>query len=337
MADHSIFEAGDVRLQSGHTYRAMRLAYKTLGDLDANRSNAVVVLTPFGAHHTDIEWMVGPGRAIDPGRYFIVLMNLFGNGLSSSPSNANPPLNGDRWPHVTITDNVLVQERLLRDVFGIEEIQLAFGFSMGAIQAWHWAALFPDRVRRFAAICGAARTSPHNHVFLEGVRAALTAGVRFEGGEVVGSAERGLRAVGRVFAGWAVSQAFYREELWHSLGCSSVEDYIVSVWEANFLRRDPGNLLAQIRTWQNADISDNALYHKDLDAALGAILARGLVMPSETDLYVHEEDCRREAEGVRGARFLPIPSKWGHRAGTRGRGTDDDRFIEKALTDLLAS
>ena len=79
------------------------------------------------------------------------------------------------------------------------------------------------------------------------------------------------------------------------------------------------------------------MYRKDLDRALGDIRAQGLVMPSESDLYVHMEDCRREAERVPGARFLPIRSKWGHRAGTRGRGTDEDRFIESALRELLAS
>ena len=333
---YSIFEAGDVRLQSGATLPDARLAYKTLGRLDDERSNTVVLTTPFGAHHTDIEWMVGPGRAIDPQRHFVVLMNLFGNGLSSSPSDTSSAPAGKDWPGCTITDNVRAQERLLREVFGIERIELACGFSMGGIQAYHWAALFPERVRRFAAICGAARCSAHNHVFLEGVKAVLTAGMQVENGRLVG-AERGLRAVGRVFAGWAVSQAFYREELWRSLGCASVEDYIVSVWEANFVRRDARNLLAQIQTWQCADISDNDLYGSDLDRALGAIRAKGLVMPGETDLYVHREDCRLEAERVAGARFLPIPSKWGHRAGARGRGTDEDRFIEQALTELLAS
>ena len=333
---HTIFEAGDVRLQSGATLPDARLAYKTLGRLNNTRSNAVVLTTPFGAQHTDIEWMVGPGRTIDPQRYFVVLMNLFGNGLSSSPSDAGSAHAGEDWPECTIADNVRVQERLLREVLGIEQIELAFGFSMGGIQAYHWAALFPDRVRRFAAICGAARCSAHNHVFLEGVKAALTAGMQVENGRMAG-AERGLRTVGRIFAGWAVSQAFYREELWRSLGCASVERYITDVWEANFLRRDARNLLAQIWTWQHADISDNDLYRKDLNRALGDIRAQGLIMPSESDLYVHTEDCRREAERVPGARFRPIPSKWGHRAGARGPGTDEDRFIEQGLRELLAS
>lgn len=336
MSDYQIFEAGNIVLQSGLTLRGGKLAYKTYGELDARRANAIVVMTPFGSHHTDIEWFIGPGRAIDPRRYFVVAFNLFGNGLSSSPSNAPQPYSGGRWPNFTITDNVLVQERMLREALGIEEIQLAYGFSMGGIQALHWGALFPDKVKRLAAVCGAARISAHNFVFLEGLKASMHSH-RDREGAIPCPADSSLRAVGRIFAGWAVSQAFYREELWRSLGCSSVEDYIVSVWESSFLRRDPENLLAQIWTWQHADVSDNPTYRGDLGAALGAICARAMIMPSESDLYVHVEDSRIEAGMMPNAELRPIPSKWGHRAGMPPQGSDEDRFINAALTELLGS
>jgi homoserine O-acetyltransferase/O-succinyltransferase len=88
--DYDVFEAGDVRLQSNMVFRGARLAYKTYGELNAERSNAILFMTPFGAHHTDIAWMIRPGAALDPERYFVIVPNLFGNGLSSAPSNAVP-------------------------------------------------------------------------------------------------------------------------------------------------------------------------------------------------------------------------------------------------------
>jgi homoserine O-acetyltransferase len=169
VTDYQIFEAGDVVLQSGLTYRNARLAYKTYGTLDAAKSNVIVYPTSFGAQHYDLEWQIAPGKPLDPGKYFIVIMNKFGNGLSSSPSNTPPPFDRARYPHFTMTDMVRVQQRLLSEVFGIERVKLVYGFSMGAQQAFHWGALFPDRVERIAPICGSARTSPHNFVFLEGV------------------------------------------------------------------------------------------------------------------------------------------------------------------------
>lgn len=337
MSGHKVFEAGNVVLQSGITFRDARLAYQTWGTLNEARSNTVLVMTPFGARHTDIEWMIGPGRALDPQRYFVVVPNMFGNGLSSSPSNAAMPFDGSRWPNFTVADNVRVQQRLLQEVFGIARVALAYGRSMGGVQAYHWAALFPDRVERLAVVCGAAKVSPHNFVFLEGVKAALTADANYRDGRFVAFPERGLRAVGRLYAGWAMSQAFYRGELWRSLGCSSLEDYLVSQWEAWFLARDPANLLAQLWTWQHADISANEIHQGDFQRALRAITARSLIMPGETDLYFQVEDNRREVACMSDARLHAIPSLWGHSAGMNPRNAADANFVDAALAELLSA
>lgn len=331
------FEAGNVELQSGRTCRDARLAYQTYGTLNAARSNAILFMTPFGAQHTDIEWLVAPGNALDPEKYFIVIPNLFGNGLSSSPSNAVMPANGSRWPRFTVADNVRVQKRMLQEVFGIERLALACGWSMGGIQAYHWAALFPDCVERLAVLCGSAKTAPHNQVFLEGVKATLTADSNYQDGRFTGFPDRGLRAMGRVYAGWAMSQTFYRQELWRQTGCSSLEDYLVTVWEAIYLKRDPDNLLAHIWAWQQADISANELYKGDFQQALGAITARALIMPSATDLYFQVEDNRLEVAAMRNAELKVIPSDWGHRAGMPTQNPEDARFIDQALHALLSS
>ena len=91
---------------------------------------------------------------------------------------------------------------------------------MGGMQAYHWAALCPDTVERLAVLCGAAKKSQHNLVFLEGVRATLTADANHQDGGFVALPERGLRVMGRVYAGWAMSQTVYRDELWRQTGRS---------------------------------------------------------------------------------------------------------------------
>jgi len=163
--DYQIFELGDVALQSGLTLRNAQLAYKTYGRLNAARSNVIVYPTSYGAQHYDTEWLIRPGRALDPERYFIIIPNMFGNGLSSSPSNVGPPHDRGRFPGVTVADNVRMQHRLLREQLGIERVALVYGWSMGGQQAYHWAALYPEMVERIAVVCGSARTAPHNHVF----------------------------------------------------------------------------------------------------------------------------------------------------------------------------
>jgi len=334
--DFHLFDAGNVVLQSGLTYRGAKLAYKTYGELDPDRSNAIVYCTPFGAQHYDIEFMIGPGRALDPAKYFIVIPNMFGNGLSSSPSNTPAPLDRGRYPHFTIYDNVMVQQRLVTEALRVRKVRLAYGWSMGGLQAYHWASLFPEMVERVAVVCGAARCSPHNFVFLEGVKAALTADASFQDGWFVAKPERGLRAMGRVYAGWALSQAFYRESMWREQGFSSLEDFLVTSWEGNFLRRDANNLLAHIWTWQHADVAANDRFHGDFARALSSITARAFVIPSETDLYFTVEDNRREVALMRNAELVTIPSSWGHRAGNPVGNPTDARFLNDCLARLLA-
>jgi homoserine O-acetyltransferase len=330
------FDAGHVPLQSGRTFRNMRLAYKTFGTLNADKSNVIVYPTSYSAQHVDTQFMVGEGAALDPSRYFIVIPDLFGNGLSSSPSNTPWPDVGTRYPHVTLFDAVQVQRRMLQELWGIERVALVYGWSMGAMQAYHWAALFPDAVERIAVVCGAARCAPHNHVFIEGAAHALRADAAYRDGVFSERPVRGFRAMGRVYAGWALSQTFYREELWRTLGATSLEDYLVSYWETNFARRDPADLLAQFWTWQRGDISDNTLYGGDLPRALRGIRARTLLMPGDHDLYFQVDDSRAEMQHLKNAELKPIPSVWGHRAGNPVNQPQDRAFIEQQVKALLA-
>ncbi|MES2531264.1 MAG: alpha/beta fold hydrolase [Pseudomonadota bacterium] len=337
-AGTGVFHAGNVVLQSGRTFRNMSIVYKTFGTLNATRSNVIVYPTSYSAQHHDTQSMVREGGALDPSKYFIVIPNLFGNGLSSSPSNTPWPDVGTRYPDVSYADAVQVQRRMLAELWGIERVALVYGWSMGAMQAYHWAALFPDAVERIAVVCGSARCAPHNRVFLDGVRHALTADAAYRDGVFTERPVRGLRAMGRIYAGWAMSQTFYREELWRSLGASSLEDYLVTYWESNFARRDPADLLAQLWTWAHGDISANALYGGDLPKALGAIRARTLLMPGDHDLYFQVDDNRLEMQHLQNAELHPIPSVWGHRAGNPSDQQPEDRaFIDHHVKALLAA
>ena len=143
---------------------------------------------------------------------------------------------------------------------------------------------------------------------LTGINAALTADPVWQDGWFATPPTRGFQAMGRVYAGWALSQAFYREEVWRTIGFSSLEDFLIGSWEANFRRRDANDLLAMLWTWQHADVSANELYGGDLDRALGAITADAIVMPCETDLYFTVEDSRGEVARMPKAELRPIPS-----------------------------
>ncbi|MBT7615560.1 MAG: hypothetical protein HN577_20390, partial [Rhodospirillaceae bacterium] len=183
--------------------------------------------------------------------------------------------------------------------------------------------------------CGSARTSPHNIVFLEGVQAALCADGDWNGGDYLAKPVRGLKAFGRVYAGWAVSQAWYREGTFSELGYETFEDMLVD-WEADHVDNwDPNNLLHKIWTWQQGDISNNDLYGGDFAAALGAIRAKAIVMPASTDLYFPPEDNAIEVSHMPNAELRVFDTTWGHCVASGNSVPAFHTFFDQAVRDLL--
>ncbi len=336
MSDYEIFDLGDVALQKGATLRDAKLAYKTYGTLNARKDNVILQPTWYSGQHTDVEWTIGEGMALDPAHYFIIVPNMLGNGLSSSPSNTPPPYDRARFPNVTACDNVRLQHRLITERFGIERIKLVTGWSMGALQTFHWGCLYPDMVERIVPTCGSAKCSRHNFVFLEGVKAALTADDAWNGGWYEAPPTKGLRAMARVYAGWGFSQTFYRIEEDLKLGFSSLEDFLIAFWEGFFIHKDANNLLAMLWTWQNGDIGDNEIYGGDFRKALGAIKAKAFVMPGRTDLYFPPEDSEIEVAHMPNAELRVFESSYGHFASS-ALNPADVAFQNEAIKEILAS
>ena len=335
--DYEIFDLGDVTLQHGATLRDAKLAYKTFGELNADKSNAIVYPTWYSGRHWDNEWLIGDGMALDPANYFIIVPNMLGNGLSTSPSNTPPPYDKARFPRVTFWDQVQQQHKLVTEKFGIETLPLVTGWSMGAGQTYQWAVSFPDMVQRACPFCGSSKTSEHNVVFLEGVKSALTADDAFKGGWYEEKPAKGLRAAARVYAGWGFSQAFYWDQVYKEMGYSTLEDFLVAFWEGFFLdRRDPNNLLTMLWTWQNGDIGKTPGFDGDHVAALKSIKAKTVSLPAEKDLYFPPEDEEYASQYIPNGEFKVIPGVWGHFAGG-GANPVDTAFIDNVLKELLAS
>ncbi|MBY7141961.1 alpha/beta fold hydrolase [Virgibacillus sp. NKC19-3] len=332
--DYEIFELGDVTLQSGVTLPDLFLAFKTYGTLNQDKNNVVVYPTAFGDTHENNEWLIGNGMALDPQKYFIIVPNLLGNGLSSSPSNTLPPFDRANFPQVTIYDNVKLQHRLVTEKFGIQKIALVVGWSMGGIQSFQWGASYPDMVERIAPFNGVAKTWPQTFVVLNGMKAALMATVGFDSYKLNQLTSENMRAVGHVYAGWGLSQAFYRNEIYRKLGYNSIEDFVVGILENSFMKMDPHNFLAMLWTGQFADISANSVYNGDFNEALKNIKALACIMPGSTDLFCTADDNEYEAKCIPNAVFRPIESSWGHFAG-RGINSAENKFIDDNLKRLL--
>ncbi len=330
------FELGDFELQSGTVIPNAFLGYATHGSLNEARDNVIIYPTWYTGNHTGAEPYIGPGKALDPERYFIVVPDMFTNGFSSSPSNCPAPLNGINYPLVTPYDNVVAQYGLLTRHFAITSVELALGYSMSGQQVYHWGAVYPDFVKRICCICGSAKTSPHNWMYLNAYKTAMESAEGWDDGIVEAWPPRLLSVIASIAATMAWSQDWYRAGLYRAAGADTLEAFVVGV-ESLFASWHPADLYAQTRTWMAADVSDNKLFSGNLDAALGAIKARALVMPCDTDMYFRVEDNEAEVARMPNAELKVIRSSWGHIAGMPGLSPDDDAFVDAALLELLAS
>jgi homoserine O-acetyltransferase len=342
--DAEIFALGDVPLQRGATLRDAHLAYKTYGTLNEDKSNAVLIPTWYSSWHDQNEWMCGPGTALDAADWFVIVPNMLNNGLSSSPSNTPPPYDRARFPPVTFSDQIEAQYRLVSEQFGVSELQLVTGSSMGAAQTYQWAVSHPEMVRRAAPIVGAPVTAEHNQVFLRSLRASLQLDPVFAGGwyDPARWPTNGLRAFARIYAGWGLSQAFYWAREYRNLGFSSLEDFLVGFWEGYWLDdRDPNNLLGMLWTWEHGDVGNTPAsdftpgFGGDSAAALRSIRCPLVAMPARTDLYFPPEDEQHWSQFIERGEVRVLDTTWGHFGGL-GNNPPDNAAIDAHLRDLLA-
>ena len=334
--DFERYALGEKHLRRGGIIEDAQIAYKTYGTLNQARDNVVVLPTFYTGTHARNEGFFGPGRAIDPAKHFIVSVNLFGNGLSSSPDNTAGAHGRHHFPEVTFQDNIDAQHQLLTEHLGVERVALVTGWSMAGCQAYHWAARYPEFVDAIVPFCGSAKTSIHNFVFLEGVKAALTADQSFAGGAYTTQPEKGLRAFGRVYAGWAFSQTFYREHLYKKLGFADVEALLVN-WEEDHVQNwDANNLLAKLKTWQLGDIGDASAYGGSFVRALNAIRAKTIVIACSDDLYFPPADNAFEVQHIADAELRVFDSPYGHVVASPGNEPRFAEALDQAIRDVMS-
>ncbi len=330
-----MFNLGDFQLTTGVTLPNAQLAYKTHGTLSAAKDNAILFPNFLGGSAEALEAWIGEGRPLDPRNYFIILPGHFGLAPSSSPDNTAPPFDRGAFPAVHIADDVIAQKRLLNEQFGIEELQLVLGWSVGALQTYEWAVRFPHMVKRMASIAGAPKPSPWTKLWLKSVlEEPLTSDPAWNNGFYTDSraVQAGIRCMAHATALTLPPHGFYREgnPVWRTLGFASVDDFIARFWEAFWLPQDANNIITQARKASAADPGAGG----DLATALGRITAKTVVVAFTGDPMFPPEECKLDAERIPNAQFWQISSDFGHLA-TFALSEQDTRAVDAVLEELL--
>src|SRR5579862_3264073 len=264
------FVIANFKTESGATLPQARVVYGTYGHLNAAGDNAVLLPSHYMANWHGYEWLIGPDKALDPSKLFLVATELFGNGRSSSPSNTPEPFHGPRFPVMTIRDNVEAVHRLLNDELKVTHLKALIGFSMGAEQAFQWAVSYPRFADRIVATSGTAKTYPHGVVRLEGQIAAITSDAAFQNGDYTAPPTKGLEAFAMVWMGWLYSQEWWRRELWRAAAKPDTTfEQVVQNLRTNFIPgADANDLIAQMRTWEKHDVGSTPGFGGGVETAL---------------------------------------------------------------------
>ena len=331
---HQSWAMGDLRLESGETIRDFRMSFVTHGTLNAGRTNAILMVTAVSGNHHRLDFMIGPGRALDTNRYFIVATDAIGNGLTSSPSNstAQPRMQSPRF---SIRDMVASQHRLMTEHLGINHVVAVIGPSMGGMQVMQWGVSHPAYMDGLVAMVPLARTPAWTVAVLEASRRAIMLDPAWNGGNYTAPPEQGIR-LWRVILGFlsARTPEMYRDQFrdnplevlpWLEQQTGS----LVRAFDAN-------DWIYQTWAYERHNIAETPGMGGDMARALRAITAPTLILTGTTDLLNPEYEPQDAARSMPNARVVTIRpgSVTGH-ASAGGVFPEDVAFLNRETTSFL--
>ena len=301
-------EFGDFRLQNGSVIHDFRLGYRTLGKLNAQRSNAVLWPSWLGGKSQDLLQFIGPNNVVDSTRYFVILVDAIGDGVSSSPSNSkSQPLM--KFPEFTIRDMVESEHRLATDVFHLSHLHAVMGLSMGGMQTFEWGVAYPDFMDLLIPMAGSPQSTSFDKLLWTAQVDAMELDPAWNHGNPTGPMDRSLGLVEEIGSMNLTSPA-YRVAQTRPEGFNTLLEGI-----RNGARGDGGAACDRIRQRQAIIALDipAELGLPSLEQAAAKVHAKLLVIVSPQDHLVNPEPAMNFAAAASAA-LLKLNTPCGHLA-----------------------
>lgn len=330
---HLHADLGKLQLESGAVIHDFRQSYVRHGTLNADLGNAIVVCASLTGNHHRLDFLIGPGRALDTDRYCVIATDPIGNGLSTSPSTSSRQP-GTAFPRFTIRDMVHAQHRLLTEVLHIDHLQAVVGASMGGMQALQWAVSHPTFMDACVAMTPMARTSPWAILVTETARSCLMADPAWSGSAFTAIPERGWRAYAGLMSVLLSRTPMALDETLDGLDAAHqwFEHSVRQVRQNGF---DATDYLYQSWAYEAHDVGTTP-GHETTAGALATIQALTLIAAPPFDLFNPVSSARVAAAATPGGRFREIPSAQGHQAATSLRA-EDAAFLNHEIATFLGT
>ena len=300
---HQRYAMGDLKLESGEVIKDFSISFVTHGTRNADSSNVILVVTAIGGNHHRLDFLIGPGKALDTDKYFVVSADAIGNGLTTSPSNstAQPRM---RFPRFTIRDMVSSQHRLLTEHVGVKHLVAVVGASMGGMQALQWSVSHPDFSDQIIAMVPLLRTPAWTVTVLEASRKAIMLDPAWNGGNYTSPPEAGIR-LWRDIVGFLAARTpeQLRDQFPYGLDVlpwlKEQEDALIPVFDAN-------DWIYQTWAYEQHDIAAGPGRDGDMFKTLRAIKASTLILTGVKDLLNPEWESRDAFRYISASRHVQI-------------------------------
>lgn len=296
---------GNFKLRSGEVIHDFRLGYRTLGRLAADKSNAILWPTWLGGASADILQFIGPGKVVDTGKYFVVLVDAIGNGISTSPSNSQSQALM-KFPNFTIPDMVEAEHRLVTDVLHLSHLRAVMGISMGGMQTFGWALAYPDFMDLAIPMAGSPQSTAFDKLLWTAEIDAIELDPAWNHGHPTGPLTRGF-ALKAELDSMTLTSPTYRVA--HTTA-GEFEAFIADLKEK--ASGDGGTASDQIRQRQAIIALDLPRdFGGSMEQAAKKVRARVLVIVSPQDHHVNPIPALQFAAAA-GAPVLTLDSACGH-------------------------
>jgi homoserine O-acetyltransferase len=294
---------GDLKLESGGVIRNCRIGYRTVGKLNADKSNVIVIPTWAGGTTEQLQSSIGPGRLVDSTKYFVIAIDALSNGVSSSPSNS-PLQPRMKFPQFTLRDTVESQHKLLTKGLKIDHVKAIVGISMGGMQAFQWLVAYPEFMDKAVPIVGSPRLAPYDLLLWQAQIEALMRDRDWKGGNYSANPARTLDfAFGELLL---TSPPDYNKR-------KKRDDVLADLERARHNPKsfDANDKIRQTQAMMQLDVSRD--FGGSLERAAKAVRAKVFVVVSRFD-HVVTPGPATEFASLLGAKILTLESDCGHLA-----------------------
>jgi homoserine O-acetyltransferase len=330
---HQLFGEGDLRLESGEVIKDFSISYVTHGKLNEKKSNAILMVTALGGNHHRIDFMIGPGKALDPDKYFIICTDAIGNGLTTSPSNSKAQARMS-FPRFAIRDMVESQYRLLKEKFGIDHVVAVVGPSMGGMQALQWGVSHSDYMDALVAMVPLARTPAWSVAVVEATRKAIMNDPAWKDGNYDAPPEKGVRLWRDILNLLSArTPDMYAAQFKNG---TDVLPWMEAQETAVLKGFDANDYICQTWAYERHDVGTTPGFGGDTAKALASIRAKTLILTGTKDLLNPEIEPLEAGKNIVGVKMLTIsPGTVTGHASAGGFNPADVEFLNREAATFL--